>query len=544
MTYEQGERIISLLEALVGVSDVHASQSVVNKAFPLFPDIAFPAKGRYERHEYKPRTFNLYYDRFSEAIEHETPNPNNNQHNMLMPSNCSLQTAPIEAVCNIATMMDRLNLPVQKFDVQNVESLEELQNDENVNIYPVDIWSGPHQRYHEIGQIIANISDDAKELIKSGKLSLLLSCDGEAFSADEHQWFRRLTETIIAYGLTEAKIVLTCADLDIQQNYQLWSEANKDITEKFQFRKVLGIDYFATQYTEQFLTRTGRMNYENLEGTLLPQKRYNEDMIQKEIMMTVPSASEKTTDFMCLNAASRPHRIAIVSELQRLGLQNNFISLLWRYQPSPSISGMEFQTRMITEGYFKFESQKEYFLKHYDEDRMSKVVQLDMGVGTLGEDDRAYTSKYFKESYFSIITETQFGITKSAYDHAANGDICLPYNRTFMLTEKVYKPIANFHPIIIMGCPGTLQYLRDEGYKTFPEMFDESYDKIEDKKERFCAIVGEIEKWTSYSEEEKAQRYNAVRESLRYNHELFIDKYTSLRERHSQYYNCIGTCLK
>ena len=40
MTYEQGERIISLLEALVGVSDVHASESVVNKDFPLFPDIA------------------------------------------------------------------------------------------------------------------------------------------------------------------------------------------------------------------------------------------------------------------------------------------------------------------------------------------------------------------------------------------------------------------------------------------------------------------------------------------------------------------------
>lgn len=44
------------------------------------------------------------------------------------------------------------------------------------------------------------------------------------------------------------------------------------------------------------------------------------------------------------------------------------------------------------------------------------------------------------------------------------------------LTEKTYKPISSHHPFIIFGFPGSLKYLQKQGFQTFDNIFDESYD--------------------------------------------------------------------
>ena len=57
-------------------------------------------------------------------------------------------------------------------------------------------------------------------------------------------------------------------------------------------------------------------------------------------------------------------------------------------------------------------------------------------------DDRILNKKYFEESYFSLVTETNFGLP--FYD---NPEFALymrkePYNRTMFITEKTFKPLA------------------------------------------------------------------------------------------------------
>ena len=49
-------------------------------------------------------------------------------------------------------------------------------------------------------------------------------------------------------------------------------------------------------------------------------------------------------------------------------------------------------------------------------------------------------------------------------------------SRTVFITEKTYKAINMRHPFLIMGNPGSLQHLRELGYKTFHPHLDESYD--------------------------------------------------------------------
>jgi hypothetical protein len=57
------------------------------------------------------------------------------------------------------------------------------------------------------------------------------------------------------------------------------------------------------------------------------------------------------------------------------------------------------------------------------------------------------------------------------------------------LTEKILRPIACGHPFVLMSTPGSLEYLRSYGFKTFGDYWDESYDQITDSKQRMLAVI-------------------------------------------------------
>ena len=56
------------------------------------------------------------------------------------------------------------------------------------------------------------------------------------------------------------------------------------------------------------------------------------------------------------------------------------------------------------------------------------------------------------------------------------------------------KPIMNFHPFFVVGNPFTLKRLKELGFKTFSDVWDESYDNELDMKIRVGMIVEEVKK--------------------------------------------------
>ena len=80
-----------------------------------------------------------------------------------------------------------------------------------------------------------------------------------------------------------------------------------------------------------------------------------------------------------------------------------------------------------------------------------------------------------KKTFVSIVTET------------------LTSSDTLFLSEKTWKPIQLGHPFMILGCPGTLDLLKQRGYKTFSKFWDESYDILDSDVERADIIVKNIE---------------------------------------------------
>ena len=72
------------------------------------------------------------------------------------------------------------------------------------------------------------------------------------------------------------------------------------------------------------------------------------------------------------------------------------------------------------------------------------------------------------------------------------------------LTEKTFKPIAMGMPFIIVGPQGSLRYLRSYGFKTFGDLWDESYDDEPDDHKRIEKIARVLELLESLEEDRQA----------------------------------------
>jgi predicted XRE-type DNA-binding protein len=97
-------------------------------------------------------------------------------------------------------------------------------------------------------------------------------------------------------------------------------------------------------------------------------------------------------------------------------------------------------------------------------------------------------------------------------------------DRRLHLTEKSLRPIACGQPFILAGTHGSLEYLRSYGFKTFSDIWDESYDECIDPEERLICIADlmkQITTWLPHQRESKMAQARAIAE---YNRQHFFSK--------------------
>ncbi len=92
------------------------------------------------------------------------------------------------------------------------------------------------------------------------------------------------------------------------------------------------------------------------------------------------------------------------------------------------------------------------------------------------------------------------------------------------LTEKTLRPIACGQPFILMATHGSLAYLKNYGFKTFSEIFDESYDQIQDPQERMLAVISIMKQIISWDSKEQHINTNKLQEITNHNQQHFFSK--------------------
>lgn len=87
---------------------------------------------------------------------------------------------------------------------------------------------------------------------------------------------------------------------------------------------------------------------------------------------------------------------------------------------------------------------------------------------------RHFDPEWYNQTYLSLVVETR--VDPARYQH------------TF-ITEKTFKPLAFYHPLIVYGNRRSLVVLRALGFETFDNLWDESYDNIVDRESRRDTII-------------------------------------------------------
>ena len=79
-------------------------------------------------------------------------------------------------------------------------------------------------------------------------------------------------------------------------------------------------------------------------------------------------------------------------------------------------------------------------------------------------------------------------------------------------------------PFVLAAPPNTLKNLREEGFKTFSEFWDESYDLEDLHSNRIIKIFKVIDYIDSKSIKELREIYKEMTDIVEYNYDLLIEK--------------------
>ena len=124
-----------------------------------------------------------------------------------------------------------------------------------------------------------------------------------------------------------------------------------------------------------------------------------------------------------------------------------------------------------------------------------------------------YPIEHYSQTYFTLVTEGYFHTNgfPSHYTHIA------------LKTEKIYKAML-LNPYILLGGYGTLSQMRNLGFETFPELFDESYDDIKSASKRFDKIVENVESVCKMNPQKLNDLYHGeLVDKVKYNQDLFMN---------------------
>ena len=148
----------------------------------------------------------------------------------------------------------------------------------------------------------------------------------------------------------------------------------------------------------------------------------------------------KNKDLLVLVGRNDVNRINLVRELENFQLlDNSYVSVNSPGDPFNCVYRLEEDHEHLDEDFYKWCQVP--FIPHYAKSKLSVVMETNM------------------------------------------------VDKSYQLSEAIYKPIMTEHPFVVLAPVGYLEYLRSHGYETFSEWIDESYDLETDVNKRISKIA-------------------------------------------------------
>lgn len=219
----------------------------------------------------------------------------------------------------------------------------------------------------------------------------------------------------------------------------------------------------------------------------------------RRVLPTPVNLEPRLYDFTLLSRTHKWWRATVVADLHRCGLLD---SSQWSYN-TIDIGDQEQDNPIEIDSFDCLRDDVHAFLAQapYTCDSLSAEEH---------NDHHRIETQHYTDSYFNIVLETHF-------DADGSGGA--------FLTEKTFKPIKHAQPFVVVGAPGSLQALRDLGYRTFDHAIDNSYDTVQDNTKRWIGVKSVIEQ----IKQNPAEYFARCKDDVVHNQQLFLSsKYARL----------------
>lgn len=191
-------------------------------------------------------------------------------------------------------------------------------------------------------------------------------------------------------------------------------------------------------------------------------------------------------------AGMRQHRLEMLYWVFKLGMDHNHISCP-KVCPAENITAVDAAGALVN--------------KYPDIQRVFAAANLPREFA--GETDSPMHSCWlslFSESADSLIYLVTETIATTKRHH---------------LTEKTFKPICLQMPFVLVSTPGSLAYLRSYGFRTFGDIWDESYDNEQDDQLRIEKIARLLKSLDDMTVEQRQAIHQQTLEIVEHNYNHF-----------------------
>lgn len=121
-------------------------------------------------------------------------------------------------------------------------------------------------------------------------------------------------------------------------------------------------------------------------------------------------------------------------------------------------------------------------------------------------------NKMYERTGIQIVTETLVEYVNSSE------------KKMLFLTEKTFKPISTKSPFIVLGQPGILKLLHQQGYTTFSEFWSEAYDEEEDPVRRADMIIDVVNHLSKLQDKEFIDLLKNMQDVVEHNFKVFTQR--------------------
>ena len=195
-------------------------------------------------------------------------------------------------------------------------------------------------------------------------------------------------------------------------------------------------------------------------------------------------------DFTVLNRLHKSWRALAMADLKNLDLLDNSY---WSYCESGEFADSECPIEIDAIAGLRVATEEFLHSAPYISDELNHDQR---------NDHSTLVPKYHVNSYCNIVMETHFDADQSG---------------GAFLTEKTFKPIKHGQMFFVAGPAGSLQVLRDLGYRVFDSVLNNSYDLKTDATQRWMALTRSI----YFAQSELPDLFEQCKSDIEHNQQLF-----------------------